>query len=165
MGDGGKTEARGEAALPPVALPARGILITHGALGEELRRTAELIVGHAGGLDAVSNTGLSTAALAGRLEALLAGDPPERPLFLFVDLLGGSCAGASTELLRTRRARLFTGVNLPMVIAFIQCRETMGEEELVAGILMRAHRGIAVLPASPAAAGAAAGPGGAGARA
>jgi mannose/fructose-specific phosphotransferase system component IIA len=130
----------------PSRLP-RGIIITHGALGEELRRTAELVIGHAEGLDTLSNAGLSTAALAEQVDALLAGEAEDRPVMLFVDLLGGSCAQACAEQLTRRRgSRLFTGVNLPMIIAFLQYRETMSADELAAGILMRAHRGITAFP-------------------
>lgn len=130
------------------ALPPRGIILTHGTLGEELIRTAEMVVGEARGLDALSNTGLSTPALAERVESVLAGEPHDRPLLVFVDLLGGSCSQACTELLKARpAARLLTGVNLPMIIAFLQYRETMEPDELADAILMRAHRGITAFPA------------------
>jgi mannose/fructose-specific phosphotransferase system component IIA len=145
-GDGGgpAAAAGGSAGLAP-----RGVLITHGDVGAALLRTAELVVGHATGLDALSNAGLSTPALASRLDELLAGEPPGRPIFLFVDLIGSSCAQACAELLRGRGARLFTGVNLPMVLAFIQYRESMSPGELADGILQRAHRGITVFPGLP----------------
>jgi mannose/fructose-specific phosphotransferase system component IIA len=115
-------------------------------------RTAELVVGHSEGLEALSNSGLSTAALAEQVDALLAGETADRPVMLFVDLLGGSCAQACIEQL-TRRSgsRLFTGVNLPMIIAFLQYRDTMNADELAAGILMRGHRGIAAFPEVPSA--------------
>ena len=43
----------------------RGIIATHGKLGEELIRTAERIAGPQKRLDFVSNEGLSVDALAG----------------------------------------------------------------------------------------------------
>ncbi len=129
------------------ALPPRGIILTHGDLGEELKRTAALILGSSGDLEALSNTGLSTSALAARLDALLADEPKERPIFLFVDILGGSCAQACPEQLKGHPgSRLITGVNLPMIIAFLQYRDSKGVDELAAGILMRGHRGITVFP-------------------
>jgi PTS system mannose-specific IIA component len=126
-----------------------GLILTHGRLGEELKQTAELILGSGEGVVAVSNVGCSSAVFAERVDALVAAEPPDRPILLFVDLLGGSCSQASGRLLQDGRVRLLTGVNLPMVLAFLQYRESMGLEELVTGILMRAHRGITAFPAGP----------------
>jgi mannose/fructose-specific phosphotransferase system component IIA len=116
-----------------------------------------LILGGTEGLEAISNTGLSTPDLAELIARVLAGEPPERPLFIFVDVAGGSCALACSEVLRSRPAtRLFTGVNLPMIIGFLQYRETTDPEALAAGILLRGQRGIAVFPAPAAVSGGAA---------
>lgn len=126
---------------------ARGLLLTHGELGAELLRTAELIVGHTAGLTALSNRGLSAADIAAEVRAFhdLA---PAHPLLIFTDLLGGSCAQAVSSLLAEPQVRLLTGVNLPMVLAFLQCRaDALPLEDLVQAILMRAHRGVAAFPA------------------
>jgi mannose/fructose-specific phosphotransferase system component IIA len=125
---------------------ARGLILTHGELGAELLRTAELIVGHSTGLTALSNRGLAAAEIAAEVRAFHA-LAPESPLLVFVDLLGGSCAQATSSLLAEPGVCLLTGVNLPMVIAFIQCRqEPLPLEDLVQAILMRAHRGVSVFP-------------------
>jgi len=138
------------------ATPARGLILTHGELGAELLRTAELIVGHTTGLTALSNRGLSAADIAAEVRAFHA-LAPASPLLVFVDLLGGSCAQAVSSLLTEPAVRLLTGVNLPMVIAFLQTRaDARPLDDLVAAILMRAHRGVAAFPA-PAARGRAAG--------
>lgn len=126
-----------------------GLILTHGRLGEELKKTAELILGHAEGIVAVSNTGSSSAELAARVNGLIRDEPPERPILILVDLLGGSCAQACAESLRDPRIRLLTGVNLPMVLAFLQCRETMALDELVDGVFKRALRGITAFPLAP----------------
>ena len=49
----------------------RGILVTHGELGAELRRTAESILGPQDGLFALSNHGLSAEAFAERVRLLI----------------------------------------------------------------------------------------------
>jgi mannose/fructose-specific phosphotransferase system component IIA len=125
---------------------ARGLIVTHGRLGDELIAAATLILGHADGLTARTNTGLSTSALRDQVSAFLAEDS-ESPVVLLVDLLGGSCAQAGAALVDPSRVRLVTGVNLAMVIAFLQGREREPLDELVSGILARAHRGIQAFPA------------------
>lgn len=126
---------------------ARGLILTHGELGAEILRTAELIVGNTTGLTALSNRGLSAADIAAEVRAFHA-LAPASPLLVFVDLLGGSCAQAVSSLLAGPEVRLLTGVNLPMVIAFLQCRgDARPLEDLVEAILMRAHRGVAAFPA------------------
>jgi mannose/fructose-specific phosphotransferase system component IIA len=131
------------------ALAPLGLILTHGRLGEELKQTAELILGGAEGIVAVSNTGSSSAELAARVGELIRGEPRERPILILVDLLGGSCAQACAEALREPRIRLLTGVNLPMVLAFLQYREAMSLDELVDGVFKRALRGITVYPLAP----------------
>jgi PTS system mannose-specific IIA component len=129
---------------------ARGLILTHGGLGAELIRTAELIVGAASGLTALSNRGLGAAEIAAEVRAFHA-RAPESPLLVFVDLIGGSCAQATTSLLAEPEVRLLTGVNLPMVIAFLQCRrEPLALDDLVEAILLRARRGVQVFPSPPA---------------
>jgi PTS system mannose-specific IIA component len=109
---------------------------------------AELILGHAEGLVSRSNDGLSAGGQAAAVEDFLAGDP-SAPAVIFVDLLGGSCSQACTRLLDPGRVQLVTGVNLPMVIAFLQGRAREPLPELVQGILARGHRGIQGLPPVP----------------
>jgi PTS system mannose-specific IIA component len=135
----------GAAGGPP---GARGLILTHGALGRELIAAAELILGHADGLESRSNDGLSATAQAAAVEAFLAADPGA-PAVIFVDLLGGSCSQACTRLLDPGRVQLVTGVNLPMVIAFLQGRTRESLPALVEGILARGHRGIQALPPIP----------------
>ncbi len=133
----------------PEPAPARGLILTHGTLGAEMLATAALIVGHSEGLTAMSNRGLGAAEIAAEVESFHAQDPAT-PLIVFVDLLGGSCAQGCAALLAGSHVRLVTGVNLPMVIAFLQARDQkLGLDGLVAAILMRAHRGIACFPAPP----------------
>jgi mannose PTS system EIIA component len=136
----------GNAASGPPPVAARGLIFTHGALGRELIAAAELILGHADGLESRSNNGLSAAAQTALIEDFLAQEP-EVPAVIFVDLLGGSCCQAGTTFLDPERVQLVTGVNLPMVIAFLQGRTRDPLPALVAGILARGHRGIQGLPA------------------
>jgi mannose/fructose-specific phosphotransferase system component IIA len=106
----------------------RGILVTHGELGAELRRTAESILGPQPELIALSNAGLSTETLAERVRLLL---PPEGRAVLFVDLLGGSCGHVGTVLRRESSGLLVAGgVNLPMLLEFLVHRGRATPQEL-----------------------------------
>jgi mannose/fructose-specific phosphotransferase system component IIA len=125
--------------------PARGLIVTHGRLGEELIAAAALILGHADGLTARTNDGLSTGALRDQVSDFLAEDA-DSPVVLLVDLLGGSCAQAGAALVDPSRVRLVTGVNLAMVIAFLSGREREPLDQLVEGIVARGHRGIQTFP-------------------
>jgi len=127
--------------------PARGLIVTHGRLGEELIAAAALILGHADGLTARTNDGLSTGALRDQVSDFLAQDA-DSPVVLLVDLLGGSCAQAGAALVDPSRVRLVTGVNLAMVIAFLSGREREPLDQLVEGIVARGHRGIQTFPAA-----------------
>jgi mannose/fructose-specific phosphotransferase system component IIA len=106
----------------------RGILVTHGDLGAELRRTAESILGPQDALFAVSNAGLSAEALAERVRLLL---PPSGRVVLFVDLLAGSCGIAGAVLQRESSNLLLAGgVNLPMLLEFLVHRGRATPQEL-----------------------------------
>ena len=126
--------------------PARALILTHGSLGRELIAAAELIVGHADGLESRSNDGLSGPDLTALVERFLAADPAA-PAVIFTDLMGSSWSVACSPFLRTGQVQLLTGVNLPMVIAFLQGRTRDSWPDLVLGIVARGHRGIQGLPA------------------
>jgi len=132
----------------PSPPPARALILTHGSLGRELIAAAQLIVGHSDGLTSESNDGLSAADQGVLIERFLAREPAT-PAIIFVDLLGGSCSLAGSRFLAPGRVQLLTGVNLPMVIAFLQGRTRESLPELTQGILTRGHRGIQGLPPVP----------------
>jgi PTS system mannose-specific IIA component len=117
------------------------ILITHGLLGGELIRAAETILGKQEGLAALSNREVSLESLEERVRAVVGAG--EDPVYLFVDVLGGSCCHAALLLAkRDPRIRVIAGVNLPMLLEFLHHRGRVGEAELEARILQRGREGI-----------------------
>lgn len=128
----------------PPSTPARGLILTHGSLGRELIAAAELIVGHSDGLESRSNDGLSGPDQAALVERFIAAEPTT-PAVIFVDLPGGSWSFACSKFLGLK-VQLLSGVNLPMVLAFLQCRARESWPELVQGIVARGHRGIQGMP-------------------
>ena len=122
-----------------------GILVTHASLGDELLRTAESIIGRQSQIEVVSNSGTSLNTLSGKLTSLISRHQ-DLPVFLFVDLLGGSCGHVCQEIRRLHpNAVIFTGVNLPMFLEFLHHRDRVGLEELQERLLAKGRSGIQCL--------------------
>jgi mannose PTS system EIIA component len=127
----------------------RLLLITHGELGRALLETAGLILGPREGVEALSNLGLSreslVEAVAERLGALPEGDR----LLILADAPGASPHVAARLALarqpEERRAAFLgplTGVNLPLLLTFLNRRETTPVEDLLPLLLDRGRAGI-----------------------
>jgi PTS system mannose-specific IIA component len=122
-----------------------GILVTHGELGRELVRTAETILGSQEHVEFVSNTGASLEGLSEWLRRLIE-ERSAGPIYMFVDLAGGSCGHVCQEVRRLRSdAAVFTGVNLPMLIEFFHYRGRVTDEELRRRLLAKGRDGIQCL--------------------
>ena len=120
-----------------------GIIVAHGNLAEELIRTARTILGDFQGCRAFSNTGVSTQRLYDDITASLEGD---EQCVIFVDFLGGSCSHACLRIAADRpRTALLTGVNLPMLLAFLNKRDEVPFDRLPAAVLERAREAVQVI--------------------
>lgn len=125
--------------MNPVVL---AIVVTHGSLGKELVRTAETILGPQDRVEVLSNSESTLEGLAGWLRERLARET-DAPVYLFVDLLGGSCGHLCQELRRVRPdAVVFSGVNLPMLVEFFHWRGRVGEPELRQRLIGKGRDGI-----------------------
>lgn len=123
----------------------RAVLVTHGALGGELVRTAEAILGRQDGVAIVSNEGVS---LDGLVETLRTAAGAPGPVVFLVDLLGGSCGHACRALRAERGADAFvvTGVNLPMLLEFFYHRDRVPFAELQERLIHKGRDGVRSLP-------------------
>lgn len=122
-----------------------GIVVTHGSFGKELIRTAEGIIGTQEGIEILSNTGTSLQQLSEDVRAIIQRHRGAR-LYLFVDLLGGSCGTVCQEVRRhAPEATIFSGVNLPMILEFFHYRNRVDDAELRERLLTRGRDGIRVL--------------------
>jgi mannose/fructose-specific phosphotransferase system component IIA len=123
-----------------------GIIATHGNLGEELIRTAERIAGPQERLHFVSNEGLSVEALAEAIDERVRCCDVRDGIIIMTDIPGGSPTLACRSLRHEGlSAWVVSGANLPMVLAFILCRESMGPEEAAKAIAGRASKAIEVV--------------------
>ena len=121
------------------------LLVTHGALGQELVLTVEAILGRQSDVISLSNSGLSADALRTAIEECMLGVPAAQPIVLFTDLAAGSCGIASRRVdVADRPVRRLTGVNLPMLLEFFHYRDTMPLDELTARLETKGKAGITV---------------------
>jgi PTS system mannose-specific IIA component len=101
-----------------------GLIVTHGRLAIELLNAAEMIVGEIHHVTAVSlgwhdDVDMATSMIAKALERVRC---PEGVLIL-TDMFGGTPTNISSTFLDQDKVEVVTGVNLPMVIKFVQIGE------------------------------------------
>lgn len=116
----------------------KGVVVTHGRLGEALVQAAEEITGLTGTLQALSNQGVSPADLKLIVREALG----DGPAVVFVDLAGGSCGFAANTAIRDcSSAAVVTGVSLPMLIEFLFHRD-LKLSELVERLVDKGRQNI-----------------------
>jgi mannose/fructose-specific phosphotransferase system component IIA len=122
------------------------ILVTHAALGQELIRTVEAILGPQGDVLFLSNEGRSTERLSDSIDQLVQTLPDDTPVLILADLAAGSCGMAARRAAAQGRtlARI-TGVNLPMLLEFFHYRDTLPFEDLLARLELKGKAGIVTL--------------------
>ena len=124
----------------------QGLILTHGDLGRSLLETVAGLAGPQSGLTAVSNSGCGLPDIVERARAA-ARELPEGPLVIFVDLMGGSCAQAGRVLAEASPEwRVITGVNVPMLVNFVQNRDRLALDDLVEMVVSRAREGVRRIP-------------------
>ncbi|MDK2791280.1 MAG: mannose system component [Deferribacteres bacterium] len=107
------------------------VILTHGSLGVELLRTAEMIIGKQDKVDILSvQSGSSLGELATKLD-ILKEKYEKDGLLIFTDMFGGSPSNIAMAYLDNKNVEVVTGVNLPMIIkAFSIRKDTSSPQEL-----------------------------------
>lgn len=125
-----------------------GLVLTHGALGAEMVKVVELILGPIEGLSAASNEGLSARQTSEVVAAWLGGLPAGDEAIVLIDEHGGSCATAA-RLGGTEEAGVpvLSGINLAMLLAFVTWRDDLPRPELVQRIVDQGRKAVAVVGA------------------
>lgn len=106
----------------------KGLIVGHRDFGKAIINAAESISGCTERIEYVSNEGLSTNELADKIKVLCNRDCDEG-VVLFVDVYGGSCWRAA-KMAKTSNAHIVTGLNLPMLLSFVQKRKTVSFDVL-----------------------------------
>ena len=118
-----------------------GLLIGHSTFAASLLDVARAIAGPVDDVPCLTNAGRSPEALAEEIGATI--DRLGLPAVLLIDVAGGSCFAAARRAMRGRAgAHLVTGVNLPLLLDFLQKRDRLEAEPLVAHIIERGCAGI-----------------------
>ena len=122
----------------------RLLLLTHGDVGAAMLATAQKILGPVDGVTVLTNTELSGRALNARIESILDGREFNTWMVVVVDMACGSCWTAAQKAARGKsRIALLSGVNLPMILTYVNKREVVPVQQLVSAMQTSAQSGIA----------------------
>jgi PTS system mannose-specific IIA component len=125
-----------------------GIVVTHGNLAEELLGTAQTVYGAFSDCYALSNASKSPHALIEEIESVIEA-VKGMPCMIFVDFVGGSCSHACLMRASTQGDAqdipIISGVNLPMLLAFLNKRNEVPFEELAEMIVDRGSKSVQLL--------------------
>jgi mannose/fructose/sorbose-specific phosphotransferase system IIA component len=125
-----------------------GIIVTHGNLAEELLETAKTIYGEFSDCVPISNVQKSPQALCEELEKLVDSQADSDGILILTDFFGGSCSHACLGVeQKHENVRLVTGVNLPILLAFLYRRNEVSFEKLPGELVERGIKSIQELDA------------------
>jgi PTS system mannose-specific IIA component len=121
------------------------LIVTHCDLGRELLNAAEFIVGGiegAGSIPVVETTG--SESLRKAIEEKVAALDSGQGVIILTDMFGGTPSNLSLAFLKKEKVEVLTGVNLPMIIAIVQCRSSMKLGEVAEKALEAGKMGISL---------------------
>ncbi|HED09584.1 MAG TPA: hypothetical protein ENJ10_02765 [Caldithrix abyssi] len=122
-----------------------GVLITHGNLARAMIETTQKFADAEKDMYVFSNQKEDLAAIANEV-ICLCDSCPESALFVFTDLVGGSCWQTAFRIKKERQeVKIIGGVNLPMLISFAINRNNMNAEQLLHKILEDGQKAIRVI--------------------
>jgi PTS system mannose-specific IIA component len=120
-----------------------GIVVTHGNLASELLETAKSIYGEFSDCQPVSNAQKSPQALTKELASIVESASDSEGVVILTDFFGGSCSHACLGIEQDfENVRLVTGVNLPMLLAFLYRRNKVSFEDLPGELVERGINSI-----------------------
>lgn len=121
------------------------LIVTHCDLGRELLNAAEFIVGRIDAADTISvvETTGSEGLRKSIEQKIMALDRGEGVIIL-TDMFGGTPSNLSLSFLKEDRVEVLTGVNMPMVIATVQCRSGMKLSEAATKAMEAGKTGISL---------------------
>lgn len=117
----------------------KGIIVGHQEIGSVIHRAIECISGACENLFYFTNDGLSTGELSAEIVEAC-GDCGDG-VIIFVDMYGGSCWRAA-KMAALPKYNIISGLNLPMLLSFINKRESYPLKELAKIIENDGIRGI-----------------------
>ena len=121
------------------------LVVTHGNLALELVKAAKKIVGEAPRLQAVvidwdTDVSQARATIQESMQKVDTG----HGVLIFTDMFGGTPTNISLTFLEPGRAEIVTGINLPMLIKFLNLRAGEDLAGVVEQICVKGRRSIQV---------------------
>lgn len=121
------------------------LVVTHGNLALELVNAAKKIVGEAPRLKAVvidwdADVSLARTTIEESLRTVEAG----QGVLIFTDMFGGTPTNISLTFLDPGRVEIVTGINLPMLIKFLNLRADENLAGVVEQICVKGRQSIQV---------------------
>lgn len=101
------------------------VIVTHGALAEELRRAAEHVVGPMAQVQTVCigpDDDLEHAS--DKIRAAVVKTDEDKGVLILTDMFGGTPSNLSISLLKDGKVEVIAGANLPMLIKLSEARRT-----------------------------------------
>lgn len=111
-------------------MKARLILISHGELAVEAKRSAEMIVGHMEGLYAIAmkeSNGLEGTRK--KLWDVLEEIGPDAQVVIVADIMSGTPCNVAVQAMYERSGvQVLTGLNLPMLLEYFDAGQELAED-------------------------------------
>lgn len=119
------------------------VIATHGELGKELVKVAEFIMGPVQNVEAVSlDPAQDVQVLRLEIQKALKKVDRGQGAIILTDMFGGTPSNISLSFLEENKVDVVTGVNLPMLIKLINCRDKMKLGELAQQVKLYGCKGI-----------------------
>ncbi|SFL35249.1 PTS sugar transporter subunit IIA [Pelosinus propionicus] len=116
------------------------VIVTHGKFGEELVKSAEMIMGPMESVKALSlMPGMEPADFMAEINKVL--ESMTEGSLLISDLFGGTPANVSAAISTTRNVSAVAGLSLGMVIEAVTARMGMRGEELAKAVIKAGRDG------------------------
>ncbi len=120
-----------------------GVIVSHGQLGEEMIRTAEMVVGQITNLASVSidmttDVESSREQIQQATHSVNSGDG----VIIFTDMFGGTPSNMSLSFLDEAEVEVITGVNLAMLIQLSNLKSEKPFQDIVRLLKKRGQENI-----------------------
>ncbi len=119
------------------------LIVTHGDLGKELLKTAEMIKGSLKGVQALSvDQQRGVEEISREIAAAIKKLDRGKGVLILTDLFGGTPSNISLSFLKEGKVEVLTGVNLPMLLKMTDLQEGKTLKELAVLVRDYARKNI-----------------------
>ncbi|MBN1898359.1 MAG: hypothetical protein JW827_06250 [Spirochaetes bacterium] len=107
------------------------ILLTHGNLAQSLIETAKMIMGEMNDIVSINfPKEMNVLKLENRLDKLINKNKGNN-IIIFIDMFGGSCLNVCCKYLSDSRIRIFSGINLPILLETMTTKDYLPFPQLI----------------------------------